>query len=73
MGENYFCALVAECLFTKEGLMWKFSRQVQHNVLTYFYIGHEQEQNINEEGLHEVNIKSTIDFDVKFINHCFQK
>jgi hypothetical protein len=51
--------------------------------LAYFYIEHEQENNISKEGLHEINIehrkrefkthRSAIDFDEKYINHCFQK
>jgi hypothetical protein len=49
--------------------------------LAYFYLEHVQEENINEEELHELNIEriqkefkmhqSAIDFDEKFINHCF--
>jgi hypothetical protein len=52
-------------------------------MLAYFYIVHEQENNISEEGLHQINIerikrefkthRSAIDFDEKFINHCFCK
>jgi hypothetical protein len=51
--------------------------------LAYFYIEHDQENNISKEGLHEIYIehikrefkthRSTIDFDQKIINHCFQK
>jgi hypothetical protein len=61
----------------------KFSRCAWHYILAYFYLEHVQEENINEEGLHELNIEriqkefktqwSAIDFDEKFINHCFRR
>ncbi len=67
---------------TKE-MVRRFSRRARHYILAYFYIEHEQEKNMDEEGLHELNIerikkefkthRSAIDFDEKFINHCFRK
>jgi hypothetical protein len=61
----------------------KFSCQAQTYILAYFYIEHEQENNISKENLHEINIehikrefkthRSAMDFDEKYINHCFQK
>jgi hypothetical protein len=83
---------VADCLSTDEGrgmgglandMVRRFSRRARHYVLAYFYIDHEQEKNMDEEGLHELNIerikkeikthRSAIEFDEKFINHCFHK
>jgi len=59
----------------------KFSRRAQHYILAYYYYEHEQESNMEKE-MSEINIKrlkkqfnthwSAIDFDEKFINHCFQ-
>ena len=61
----------------------KFSRRARQYILAYFYIEHEMKDSIKEGGLHEINIerikkdfkthRSAIDFDEKFINHCFSK
>jgi hypothetical protein len=61
----------------------KFSRRARRYILAYFYLEHEQEDNMNEEGVSEINIeriqkefkthRSAIDFDEKFINHCFRR
>ena len=88
-GKENFRALVADCLSTKDEqgkgaltpeMVRKFSRRARTYILAYFYIEHEQENNISEEGLHEINIehikrefkthRSAIDFDEKFSNHC---
>ena len=60
----------------------KFSRRARRYILAYFYLEHEQENYTNEDGLSEINIermqkefkthRSAIDFDEKFINHCFR-
>ncbi len=52
-------------------------------ILAYFWIEHDQEEKIKEEGTSEINIervkkefkthRNAIDFDEKFINCCFQK
>ncbi len=58
----------------------KFSHHARQYILAYFFIEHEM--NIEQEGLHEINIEgikkeefkthlSVIDFDEKFINYCF--
>jgi hypothetical protein len=62
-------------------MIHKFSRQARHYILAFYYIEHEQESSITKE-MSEINIKrvkkqfkthwSAIDFDEKFINHCFQ-
>ena len=91
-GKENFRSLVADCLSTDEGrgmggltkeMVRRFSRRARHYVLAYFYIENVQEKNMDEEGLHELNIerirkefkthRSAIDFDEKFINHCFCK
>jgi hypothetical protein len=61
----------------------KFSHQAQTYILSYFFIEHKQENNISKEGIHEINIerikrefkthRSAIDYDEKFIKHCFWK
>jgi hypothetical protein len=61
----------------------KFSRRARHYILAYFYLEHEEEHKIDENRLHELNIervkkefkthRSAIDFDEKFINHCFRR
>jgi hypothetical protein len=91
-GKENFRMLVSDCLSTQEGagkgalmpeMIRKFSRRARQYILAYFYIEHEMNDSINEEGLHEINIerikkefkthRSAIDFDEKFINYCFQK
>jgi hypothetical protein len=91
-GKENFRQLVADCLSAEEGegkgglikeMICKFSRWACHYILAYFYLEHEEENNINQEGLHELNIervqkefkthRSAIDFDEKFINHCFRR
>jgi len=62
-------------------MIQKFSCHAQHYILAYFYLEHELENNIDEEGLHELNIETinkefkthqnAIDIDEAFINHCF--
>jgi tRNA U34 2-thiouridine synthase MnmA/TrmU len=59
----------------------KFSRRAWHYILAYYCIEHEQESNVTKE-MSEINIErvkkqfkthwSAIDFDEKFINHCFR-
>jgi hypothetical protein len=60
-----------------------FSRRAWHYILAYFYLEHECGNRKNEEGFDELNIervkkefkthRSAIDFNEKFINHCYQK
>ena len=64
-------------------MIWKFSRHAQHYILAYFYLKHDQEHNIDEEGLDELNIerikmeikthRNEINFDEAFISHCFRR
>ncbi len=91
-GKENFRALVKNCLSTEEGvgkggltpnMIRKFSPRARHYILAYFWIEHEQEDKIKEEGTSEINIKrvkkefkthrNAIDFDERFINHCFRK
>jgi len=61
----------------------KFSRRARCYILTYFWIEHGMEEKIKEEELSESHIErikkefkthhNAIDFDEKFINHCFTK
>ena len=61
----------------------KFSRRARCYILTYFWIEHGMEESIKVEELSEINIErikkefkthhNAIDFDEKFINHCFSK
>jgi hypothetical protein len=65
-GKKNFRSLVADCLstdkrrgmggLTKE-MVRRFSRRARHYVLAYFYIENVQEKNMDEEGLHELNIE----------------
>ena len=89
-GKENFQRLVSDCLSTEQGagkgaltpdMIRKFSRHARQYILAYFFIEHEM--NIEQEGLHEINIegikkefkthRSVIDFDEKFINYCFHK
>jgi hypothetical protein len=91
-GKDNFWNLVADCLSTDEGeakggltpeMVRKFSRRARHYILAYFYMEHDEENKIDEEGLHELNIervkkefkthRSAIDFDEKFITYCFRR
>jgi len=91
-GKENFRKLVENCLSTQEGedkggltieMIRKFSRRARRYILAYFNLEHEQEDNMNEEGVSEINIeriqkefkthRSAIDFDEKFINHCFRR
>ena len=58
--------LVEDCLSTEEEegkgglspeMLRKFSRRARGYILAYFYLEHEQGENINDEGLHEINIE----------------
>jgi hypothetical protein len=61
----------------------KFSRHVRQYILTYFWIEHGMEEKIKEGESSESNIemvkrefkthRNAIDFDERFINHCFRK
>ena len=61
----------------------RFSRRARHYILAYFWIEHDQEEKIKEDGTSEMNIervkkefkthRNAIDFDEKIINHCFRK
>jgi hypothetical protein len=61
----------------------KFSRRARCYILTYFWIEHGMEEKIKEKELSESHIerikkefkthRNAIDFDEKFINHCFTK
>jgi hypothetical protein len=89
-GKENFRRLVKSCLSTKEGpgnggltpdTIRRFSRRARHYILAYFWIEHDQEEKIKEEGTSEINIervkkefkthRNAIDFDEKIINHCF--
>ena len=89
-GKENFRRLVADCLSSEQvagkgaltpEMIRKFSRRARQYILAYFFIEHKM--NIEEEGLHEINIegikkefkthRSAIDFDEKFINYCFHK
>ncbi len=91
-GKENFRRLVENCLSAEEGtgkgdlnpdMIRKFSRRARHYILAYFWIEHDQEEKIKEEGTSEINIErmkrefkthqNAIDFDEKFINCCFQK
>jgi len=60
----------------------KFSRRARQYILTYFWIEHGMEEKIKEGELSESNIekvkrefkthRNAIDFDERFINHCFR-
>jgi hypothetical protein len=60
-----------------------FSRHAWHYILASFYLERECGNRRNEEGFDELNIESikkefkthhsAIDFDEKFINHCYRK
>jgi len=62
-------------------MVWKFSHQARHYILAYFYLEHEMEEKLNQNGLEEVKIEnvkrefkthqSAIDFVEAFINHIF--
>ena len=65
-GKDNFWNLVADCLSTDEGeakggltpeMVRKFSRRARHYILAYFYMEHDEENKIDEEGLHELNIE----------------
>ena len=64
-------------------MICKFSRRAQCYILTYFWIEHGVEEKIKEEELSESHMErikkgfkihcNAIDFNEKFINHCFTK
>ena len=63
--------------------LYKIGPSPCHYILAYFYMEHDEENKIDEEGLHELNIervkkefkthRSAIDFDEKFITYCFRR
>ena len=90
-GKDNFKTLVHDCLSMEDGnckgslnktMIWKFLHWVRHYFLAYFNLEHNTEDELNQNGLKEVNIErikeefkthwSAIDFDEEFINCVIQ-